>query len=373
MRKFIVTLMASLLSCSAAFAFWPEATESSLEVGVGYRQDRLEWKTSSHFNSSYSSSDSDSDCYGFGLPLRLRSELKWRDLRIWQIEARGKYVTCDNIYLRASGDYGWITDGKNTDSDFVTLNNNSYSNFNNDSYSSDFEFAHSHSKARGHVYDAKIAVGYQFRLCDDSLALAPVLGYSWHGQHIEDRHLRQNFYLDDDTFVFNGNNASQTRSYSYASFSEYGSSYSSYSYGGRHSKYHARWNGPFIGFDFDYRFGCGCESDWEIFGGYEFHWAMYHAKARWNLRTDLFDGFHHRAKNAYGHVFDIGVKWDFCECWTLALRGEFMWWWAHHGRDRAKIARLDCGNVKTDCFLSIPLRDIKWHSAAVMVDVGMVF
>ena len=47
MRKFALTLMASLLSCSAAFAFWPEATDSSLEVGVGYRQDRLEWKTSS--------------------------------------------------------------------------------------------------------------------------------------------------------------------------------------------------------------------------------------------------------------------------------------------------------------------------------------
>ena len=49
MRKFAVTLMTSLLSCSAASAFWPEATDSSLEVGVGYRQDRLEWKTSTSF------------------------------------------------------------------------------------------------------------------------------------------------------------------------------------------------------------------------------------------------------------------------------------------------------------------------------------
>ena len=29
------------------------------------------------------------------------------------------------------------------------------------------------------------------------------------------------------------------------------------------SRYHARWNGPFIGFDLDYRFGCGCEADWD--------------------------------------------------------------------------------------------------------------
>ena len=76
MRKFIVTLMASLLSCSAASAFWPEATDSSLEVGVGYRQDRLEWKTKSRFDSS-SSSDSSYD-REYGMPQRLRSELKWR-------------------------------------------------------------------------------------------------------------------------------------------------------------------------------------------------------------------------------------------------------------------------------------------------------
>ena len=27
-------------------------------------------------------------------------------------------------------------------------------------------------------------------------------------------------------------------------------------YSGNQAKYHTRWNGPFIGFDFDYRFGC---------------------------------------------------------------------------------------------------------------------
>jgi hypothetical protein len=370
MRKFIVTLMASLLSCSAAFAFWPEATDSSLEIGVGYRQDRLEWKTSSNFGSS---------SYGhYGLPLKLRSHLKWRDLQIWQIEGRGKYVTCDNIYLRANGDYGWITHGKNTDSDFVTLNDYSYNN------NSELEFAHSKSKARGHVYDAKLAVGYQFKMCDDSFAIAPLVGYSWHGQHIEDRHLKQNFYVNDDTIVMDEIEAASVRSrssrsssdYSSASFSDFSSSSDSYSYGshhGKHSRYHTRWNGPFIGFDFDYRFGCGCEADWEVFGGYEFHWATYHAKGRWHLRSDLFDGFHHRAKNAYGHVFDIGVKWDFCECWTLAVKGEFQWWWAHRGRDRARIAEGSIGNVHTDCFLSIPLRHIKWESAAVSVDLGMVF
>jgi hypothetical protein len=380
MRKFIVTLMASLLSYSAAFAFWPEAVDSALEIGVGYRQDRLEWKTSSRFDSSYYSSFDDSSVYCDGiLPVGLSSELKWRNLNIWQIEAKGKYVTCDNIYLRANGDYGWITSGKNHDSDFISFDGYSDNCSSRYGSGSEFEFAHSSSKVKGHVYDAKIAVGYLFNWCDNSFGIAPLVGYSWHGQHLQDSHLNQSFYFDDTTIV--DGNLSGTRSYysDYSYFNTYGSSYScdssSYSYGGRHSSYHTRWNGPFIGFDFDYRFGfgCCCESDWELFGTYEFHWATYHAKANWNLRSDLCNGFHHRAKNAYGHVFDIGIKWDFCECWTLAVKGEFQWWWANHGRDRARISECEFGNVKTDCFLSIPLHDIKWQSAGISVDIGMVF
>jgi len=371
MRKFVLTLMASLLSCSAATAFWPEATDSSLEVGVGYRQDRLEWRTSSNFDSSSYSEDS-----YVGLPLNLQSKLKWKDLQIWQIEAQGKYITCDNIYLRANADYGWITHGKNTDSDYVNFGEteSSYESYGSES---SFEFAHSKSKARGHVYDAKIAIGYQFKMCDDSFAISPLVGYSWHGQHIKDKHLKENFYIDETLVDID---VVQTRAHSadHASISDfsgsdsYTDSYSS-SEGKKHSHYNTRWNGPFIGFDFDYRFGCGCEADWELFGSYEFHWAEYHAKANWKLRDDLPNGFQHRAKNAYGQVFDIGIKWDFCECWTVALKGEFQWWWADHGHDRAKIAELSLGNVDTDCFMTIPLKDIKWESASVSIDIGMVF
>ena len=131
MRKFAVTLMASLLSCSAVLAFWPEATDASLEVGVGYRQDTLEWKTHTNFDSSssgFSYGGSDYSGYSGGgydygndflydVPARFGSHLKWKDINIWEIEARGKYVTCDNVYLRAEGDYGWMTSGKNTDRD----------------------------------------------------------------------------------------------------------------------------------------------------------------------------------------------------------------------------------------------------------------
>lgn len=366
MRRLIVTIMASLLSCTAAHAFWPEATDSSLEVGVGYRKDKLEWKTSSHSGSgsygSYGSSSSyDAD------PVELESKLKWKDLQIWQLDARGKYVTCDSIYLRADADYGWITDGKNTDKDSIVIDSGYGHNG-----SGSFELAKSKSKSTGHVYDVDVAIGYEFKLCDDSFSIAPLIGYSWNGQHIKDSHLKEEVYLDDANLI--GDNVIRSHRSSDASFSRYGDSYGSCSSGGKNGKYKALWNGPFIGFDFDYRFGCGCEADWEVFGTYEFHWAKFHGKGHWPLRRDLVDGkFRHHAKDAYGQVFDIGIKWDFCECWTVALKGEFQWWWADKGRDRAKIERDHNGNVKTDCYISVPLHDIKHDAAAIIVDFGMVF
>lgn len=371
MRKLIVTAMASLLSCSAAHAFWPEATDSSLEIGVGYRQDRLEWTTHAGHDGSGSSSGYD---YGYGLPVDLKSKVKWKDLQIWQIEAKGEYVTCDNIYLRANADYGWITSGKNSDSDYV-----SFSGFGGGSYGSgsdSFEFAHSKSHVKGHVYDARIAIGYQFKMCDDSFAIAPLIGYSWSGQHLKDKNLHQEFYFPEAGAIdVEAIRAKSGSDYYYGSFSDYSySGYSSSSGNKNHARYNTRWNGPFLGFDFDYRFGCGCEADWELFGTYEFHWAEYHAEGHWPRRTDLIDGrFHQHSKNAYGQLFDIGLKWDFCECWTVALKGEFQWWWADKGHDKARTCESHHGDVKRDCYVKIPLKDIKWQSAAVSIDLGMVF
>lgn len=353
MRKILVTLMASLLSCSAANAFWPEATDSSLEIGVGYRRDKIDWRTSADL---FGSSDSSSG--GSSAPFGLHSDLKWKNLNIWQIEARGEYVTCDCIYLRAYGDYGWIHSGKNTDSDSFTFNTGS-----------DNEFSRTHAKTRGHVYDADIAVGYQFKLCDDSFSIAPLVGYAWKGQHLKDHHLRfDSISCSEDNANVNSSLSSARSSYSYSDYSYSNDSSSSSSSGRLNSHYNTRWNGPFIGFDLDYRM---CQ--WSFFLDYEYHFATYHAKANWNLRRDLPEGFHHRSKRAHGSVLDLGVRWEFCDCWTAALKGGFQWFDARHGHDRALVAEDNFGDVKAKCFVSIPLKHVKWHSESISIDVGMVF
>jgi hypothetical protein len=373
MRKIIVTLMASVLGCSTASAFWPEATDSAFEIGVGYRNDNLKWKTggrlhgSSSYSSDYSSSDysySGFDDNGYNTPDRVRSELKWKNLNVWLIDGRGKYITCDNFYFRGNADYGWITSGKNRDRDFRGYGDDD-----------SFEFCRSHSKVRGHVYDVRLAVGYLFKFCDDSFGLAPVIGYSWHGKHLRDHHLRQS-YVNDETCedsledVVIARRSNSYSSYSYDYSYDYSSSYSySSSSNQAHSRYNARWAGPFIGFDFDYNFAC----EWALFGSYEFHWAHYHARAKWNLRTDLCGHFHQHVKNFYGNIFEIGVKWDFCDCWTLALRGEFQWWNGNKGRDSKRFFKGREGDVHLDCYAKIPLRHLRTYSAAAILDLGMAF
>jgi len=335
MRKFFVTLMASLLSCSAAFAFWPEAADSSFEIGLGYRSDKIRWELDNEFilTTPFAGIPADTG-------VRARSELEWKNLRIWQIDLKGKYVTCDHIYLRGYADYGWITHGKVRDSDFIdTASDESFS------FGEEVEFSLFHGKSdKGHVYDASIGVGYQFELCDDSIALTPIIGYSWHGQHLK---------IKDD-------HHSSSSSSIFPDFS---------SISNLNSKYNTRWNGPWLGLDFDYRFCC----NWSLYAAYEYHWATYNARGDWNLRTDLINGFHHHSKRAYGQVFDIGIKWDFCECWTVALSGKWQWWKARKGTDRALIADISDLDLEVKCFLYADLKDVKWNSGCISIDVGMIF
>lgn len=345
MRKFFVTLMTSLLSCSAAFAFWPEASDSSFNLGVGYRRDRLQWKTEAALTSD-------------SLATGVESKIKWHNLNIWQIEGLFKYVTCDNIYFRAYADYGWVTSGRVTDKFFTATGADTSSS---SSYGSGVDFSSNdevfsvkrHSK-RGHVYDVSLGLGYQFKMCDDSLALTPVVGYAWNGQH----------------FGFGrtgGSNGSGSGSDSYLSSASY---FSDYSYSGEgRNRYNTRWNGPWLGFDVDYRLTC----DWSVFAAYEFHWATYHAKVRLDRRSDVFGNFHHRSKRAYGQVAVAGIKWDFCECWTAAVTGQWSYYHARHGKDKALIADTSAGDLSTACYLYTPLKNVNWQSASVSLDVGMMF
>lgn len=377
MRKFILTLMLSLLTSSAVSAFWAEATDSSLEIGVGYRNDSIKYKR------EFSPFSSGSDSYGNNYnnsEFNTNSSLDWKNLNIWFIEARGKYVTCDCVYLRGSVDYGWITSGK--------LKNKEDYGFGSGYFDNSFSFSgRDKSHVKGNVYDAKIAVGYQFKWCDEALSIAPLVGYSWHGHE-----LRNGRHGDSSYSSYSPSSCDSYDSYysyySDCSYSDYSSSSSSSSSSfsssssDKHHKLTDRWNGVFIGFDLDYRFCC----EWNFFFNYEYHWAQFHAKEHGHNRL-LFNnnldnsesGYerhcksHIHANNASGNVIDFGVEWDLCDCWVLGLRAEFQWWTARHAHERTKVVDRSCGDVGLECAFKTPIKHVTWNSGSIVLDLGMVF
>lgn len=345
MKKFLITCIASLLSCSTSYSFWPDAANYTFEFGVGYRRDKLDWEIKSDTKVS-------------GKSATLASKLNWHDLGIWLIDGRFKYITCGNVYFRANADYGWITQGKVTDKDYIggispsdLVSSSSTSipagdvgdissiRSSEPVPGSLHKFVSSSSNAkRGHVYDLSLGFGYMFKMCDDTLALIPVVGYSWHGQHLEIR---------------DGNLTLPI----------------SRSIEGLNSKYKTRWNGPWVGVDLDYYLWC----DWSLFASYEFHWARYHAKGDWNLRSDLPEGFHHRSRDGHGQLALIGVTWDFLDYWTLSIFGEWKYFCARHGRDSALVGENENGDMSVECYASAPLKHVNWHSESITVNFGLVF
>ncbi|MFI5342588.1 MAG: hypothetical protein ACHQUC_00025 [Chlamydiales bacterium] len=361
--------MASLFCCSAASAFWPEATDSSLEVGVGYRNDSIKWKRELRDGSSsfYSGCNGSGESGSSGSRDKFTTDFNWKDISIWFIEGRGRYITCDCIYLRGNVDYGWITSGRLHQKDHFSFASGNNHGFGNDFSSS--SNSRGRSSANGFVYDGKIAIGYQFDWCDECLSIAPLVGYSWHGQHLRGGHRDEssNFY----GYGFNSDSYCSEESSSSSS-----SSRSSSSGRGKH-RFNDRWNGVFIGFDLDYRLCC----EWNLFLNYEYHWAEFHATER---KENLFRNDYYgnssgnnrssiHANNGYGNVLDFGVEWDLCECWTLGLRAEFQWWYADHGRERTKLCENSIGNVSVEEVVKTSVKHISWDSGSIAVELGMIF
>jgi hypothetical protein len=346
-RKLFFAVATSILAYSQVSAFCcsflPEVAESSLDVGIGYRQDRIEWTRQI---------------------LGQKQKQKWESLNIWEIGVAGKYVTCDDVYFRGYASYGWVSNGHTKDTYSLSSESESCSEsssgFNSKSASSYNEDG-SKTKARGHVYDASIALGYQFRWCEESLAFSPLLGYSWHGQHLKGKNHNHSSGSSDSYDCYSDYYSSD---YSCTDCSSSESDFSS-SESFEKNKYNARWNGPWLGFDVEYAVWC----DWTVFFDYEYHWAKYSAS---NQKFDNGLKAHQRGKNAHGQRFVIGTNWDFCDNWTAALVGEIGIWKAK-GKEKIVLGEIKIDDVELEGVLKNRLKDIKWETAAVTLAIGYAF
>lgn len=287
MRKWITLLMTLLVGCGS----YANANMGQVSFEAGYRHDSIDWRT------RFPSDD----------PF-LKTSTRFKDLDIFQIGVHGRSTVGNNFYVRGSAYWGWIIDG-----DFRRNAQLDFSPGNFISGPSDLTLGFS-DRLRSTVDDHYVfgvggAIGYPFYLCDCTLILAPVIGYSFDEQNVR---------VDDRNFDFGG-------------FDSYASSSSNHN-SCRHT-FISRWYGPFVGVDFDWRPYASCFNVWAEL---EFHWGSFRGKTS-NINDDdsgVF-AFYHRNRHsneARAWVFAAGIEYDLCSNWTVGLSAKFQDWSAnrHH-------------------------------------------
>jgi hypothetical protein len=316
-----MTFLASV-SCANAYV-----NDGLVSFEAGYRHDNLNW------SAKVPSDD----------PI-FRSSSKFKDLDIFQIglNARGN-VGC-NLYLRGSVDWGWVLDG-DTEEKFEIFNSDSYSR---DSFAIGGETLTTRNDNivdGKYVFDVSGAIGYPFYFCGCSMSLAPVVGYSFS---------EQNLWVDT-----NENFSLETISGAFVPVANSECC---------RDKFVSRWYGPFVGLDWIY-YPCG--ECWSIFAEIEYHWAHYQAKRHDRTGFSSFDDFKHTSHNAHGWVFEFGVDYEVCNCWTVGLSFKAQDWHASRSH-RHHLSSEFSSAVSSDC--SNRLRSqASWNSYAVNLRIGHDF
>jgi Protochlamydia outer membrane protein len=251
------------------------------EVSAGYREDYLRW-----------------DLKGPNKHLPVLSRLTWSGIGSYDIEAQYTRIICEQIYLKAKGDYGWIFRGKNRDSDYAVT----------EDFSHVVEFSRSDNEAsKGDVLDASISIGHPLAMPEPlrQFFFMPLIGYSFHFQNLRMFHGFQTIDIEEP-------------------FSR------GFPFSGLNSSYKVLWRSPWIGFDLSYYLN----ENTLFHGSFECHVMNYHARGHWNLRKDILGDFHHTGWG-YGSFNEISVNYNFCSTWDTGCLFKFNYARVRDGKDKA--------------------------------------
>lgn len=305
------------------------ADSTSVQVGVGYRQDSIDWTIEEPGS----------------LNPHAKSNLHFKDLEIFVIGGQVKSQLGCSGYARLSFDYGWLFDGrlrhslevKNIREDEVFGHNGTHQ---------EGEYLqvaiHNDVKSNSFVWDLNLALGYPIHCWCEEFTFAPTIGFSYSRQYIRSK---EHFGLLDglSTSDFESFDLSSGDS----SSSEVTEASSSSSSNRRHhsNKFRTSWWGPWIGFDVAY-VSCDC---WTLYGEFELHFGR--ARREKNTRTGVtyFDDYD-RTKSFWGPLFRVGANYIFCENWYADTSVSYQKFISNAHRD-----------------------DLYWSSATIRVDVGYLF
>jgi hypothetical protein len=290
--------------------------ETSCELGFGWREDHLDWNIAAF--------DNDPD---------ILSELEWNDIRMLQISGKLTSTVCWDWYLKITGDYATVYDGKNIDSDYA---GNSRTRL----------FLRSENNAsKGEAFDISVGIGYPLNYWE-GFSVIPLIGYAVMEQH---------FHMHDGFQTVNLINGSVGP------------------FPGLDSTYRARWVNAWLGMDFFFPIYC----DTTLFCSGELHSSTFHGSGHWNLRRDFIGDFKHNS-HGWGFVFTGGGDYRIWNSIYLGGRVTYVWMHASNGTDTTTFVI-----PVTDRFNKIigekvvvgktRLNAVNWHSLRLEATVSYEF
>ncbi len=316
-------MLACTLMSPSLFAGCTESTCcQSADIEIGWRRDDLKWKNT-HLESSY-------------VHARANDHLHFKDIESYTISGQVKWVSSD-YYVRFSADYGATQKGR------------AHEHFNIHSrylYYPIGVFTSDRIKRRSEVYDFDGAVGYPFAFFSCRLSVIPLIGFSYHRQHLRvkhneesndsqsssessseffDSHSSSAFYISSSNPFRDSPSSNPFGSPSNSSIaSELGLSNPHHT-----SMYRFTWYGFYLGADIAY----ALDSCWTLFWDTEFHFYDNCHRKRKSWTGVYFVDDYHKKGHAYGFNNTIGATYYIANCWYTTLSVDFNWWKADSKHD----------------------------------------
>ncbi|WP_163836999.1 hypothetical protein [Spartinivicinus ruber] len=295
-----IVLLAALSAATSVHAL--ENVDINTSLSAGYRMDELTW--------SIATSGID-----------VLSELSWDDIEIYQLSGHADMTIhfdsqeASQLYTELDINYGKIKDGENRDSDYASSGKNN-------------EFSRSYSDTEdSHVRDYSIGFGLPIPLAETdyfNLTLTPLIGYSYHAQHIDDTDVRG--VIPSSSFT-----------------------------AGDVTSYDTEWEGPWAGVHIQ-----DTTADRILAFRFQYHDYDYDAVADWKLRTDFQHpkSFTHKA-NGNGYTIKLSYSKFLTNQLTLDVAIDYKYFETDAGKDKTFFAD---GTTST-----IKLNEVEWESYAVNV------
>jgi hypothetical protein len=290
MKKILSALSTLFLTTTLAFVGEVEA-DTSIQFGVGYRSDNINWKTS----------------FPDEILLGSESKLNFKDLEIFTVGGRLKSVCGDCVYYRIDGQYGWILDGTVRESDTIAAPITTPI-----SGIAEITTIHpiTHNDVKGkYVADFNVGVGYPIQQCwCPNLQIIPTIGFSYDTQRIR---------AGNRDKITDKLSSQQLATYELVVGKR------------KHNKYRTTWWSPYVGLDFAY-----CHQDcWNLYGEIEYHFGRARRERNSDTSKAFLDNFE-RTRNAQGWSFKVGSLYFFRCNWFIDGHISYKRWTSHKHNDR---------------------------------------